>query len=223
MIRAALQPTLQLVSKVLYSDHPITWAWADIYRLRPVRGAQEPEQSHKTRYITQEHLQNGISQQEYFAIWLGDYDPLNWYPEIQDLDMAGFDSVKYTCEILKRTIQWEIHSKFDGDDDGRAGASENMGFTQIIWQDGANLPFTIRISIAADYIWPLLVPDYSTAEKAACSFTLAATMLHELSVSQPRSCPPPPFVRLKTNNYICRGSMPFVWHDSSFFTLRAAG
>jgi hypothetical protein len=66
-----------------------------------------------------------------------------------------------------------------------------MGFTQIMSQDNANLPFTIRISISADYIWPLLVPDYSTAEKAACSFTLAATMLHELSVSQPRTYLPP--------------------------------
>ncbi|ROW04465.1 hypothetical protein VMCG_04940 [Cytospora schulzeri] len=186
LIRAALQPTLQLVSKVLYSDHPATWAWADIYRLRPVRGPMEPDKSYKTRCITEEHRRNGIFQQEHFAVWLGDYDPSYWYPEIEELAYSGFDSVAYTCEILKRTIQWEIRSKFYGDEDDKPGSSENMGFTQIIYQGDDSLPFITRIGISADYIWPLLVPDYSAAEKAACSFTLAATMLHELSASQPK-------------------------------------
>ncbi|KUI57499.1 hypothetical protein VP1G_04774 [Cytospora mali] len=182
LIRAALQPTLQLVSKFLYSDHPITWAWADIYKLRPVRGQDEPSPAEKRRHITNDHIESGVTEQEHFAVWLGDYDAIHWYPEIEDLYLAGFDSVKYTCEILKRTIQWEINAKYQGDDNERTGLSEHLGFTQIIPQpNNYNMPFVIRISISADYIWPLLVKEYSEAEKAACSFTLAATMLHELT------------------------------------------
>ena len=61
---------------------------------------------------------------------------------------------------------------------------DEMGFTQVMPPTDPNLPFAIRVSISADYIWPLLVKDYSEAEKACCSFVVAAIMLHELSVSQ---------------------------------------
>lgn len=174
-----------MVSKVLYSDHPITWAWADIYALRPVRGPHEPTQQERTRQLGSGHWRRGVRQQEHFALWLGGYDESNWFPEIRRLRAAGFDSVKYACEVLKRTIQWEIRSKYDGPDGdkGPEGKSE-LGFTMLVPQLSTTEPFKIRIGLAAEGIWPLLVQDYSTAEKAACSFTLAATMLHELTVSR---------------------------------------
>lgn len=58
-------------------------------------------------------------------MWLGEYDRQNWYPEIQSLSRAGFDSVKYTCEVLKRIIQWEIKSKYGPDDHGISGSTES--------------------------------------------------------------------------------------------------
>lgn len=118
-------------------------------------------------------------------MWLGDYDSQNWYPEVAALYNAGFNSMKYVCEILKRTITWEINSKYGADDYGMSGDQQRMGFTQIEPEPAdPSQPFGIRISISADYLWPLLVKEYSAAEKAACSFTLAAIMLHELSVSE---------------------------------------
>lgn len=40
----------------------------------------------------------------------------------------------------------------------------------------------IRIRLAADLVWPLLVPQYSASEKMTCSFLVATTLLHELAV-----------------------------------------
>lgn len=174
-----------MVSKVLYSNHPVTWAWADIYRLRPIRDGRAPSPEHRISSLTKAHLDRGVSEQEWFAMWLGDYDSQNWYPEVAALYNAGFNSMKYVCEILKRTITWEINSKYGADDYGMSGDQQRMGFTQIEPEPAdPSQPFGIRISISADYIWPLLVKEYSAAEKAACSFTLAAIMLHELSVSE---------------------------------------
>lgn len=35
-----MQPALQLATTILNSDHPATWAWADIYRMRPCRDSR---------------------------------------------------------------------------------------------------------------------------------------------------------------------------------------
>lgn len=143
------------------------------------------------QYVTVEDMKRGVTHKEHFSVWLGEYDEANWYPEVRKLRQVGFDTVKYACEVLKRTIQWEIRSKYDNEEDEEDWMIP-MGSTQIVPQRTPNKPFTIRITISAEYIWPLLVPDYSTAEKAACSFSLAATMLHELAVSKPKTDPPPP-------------------------------
>lgn len=97
---------------------------------------------------------------------------------------AGFDSTKYVCGILKHTIEWDIQSGH------RLGArftqelSPVWGAAQMVLEESptSTKPFKIRIKIAADVVWQLLVGDYSPAEKAAVSFGLAAIMLHELGV-----------------------------------------
>ena len=179
LIRAALQPALALVSKILWSDHPTTWVWANIYRMHPVLDGRRADDERRTEDILPDHLAAGITEQEWFAIWLGKINESKWYPEQEALHSAGFSSRKYVLQILKRTIQWQINAKHLLDE-----TEDDMGFTQVIPATDPNLPFTIRVSISADYIWPLLVKDYSEAEKACCSFVLAAIMLHELSVSQ---------------------------------------
>ncbi|KAK5633797.1 hypothetical protein RRF57_009511 [Xylaria bambusicola] len=44
---------------------------------------------------------------------------------------------------------------------------------------------TIRIKIAAEVIWPLLVPQYSSSEKMVCSFEIANTLIHEFADQNP--------------------------------------
>lgn len=40
----------------------------------------------------------------------------------------------------------------------------------------------IVMTIGAEMVWPLLVPQYSSSEKMSASFAIAATILHELAV-----------------------------------------
>lgn len=162
--------------------------WADIYRLQPLYDERRPNQARRTASIGAEHLSRGIQEQEVFGVWLDEnYDQANWFPEQTELYTAGFDSVKWACTLLKRTIQWEFNSKWDTRVKGKN--EEQMGFTEVVSNSDPKMPFTIRISISADYVWPLLVKDYSEAEKAATSFTLASIMVHELSVSRCEHCP----------------------------------
>lgn len=105
------------------------------------------------------------------------------FAEMRELCRLGFDTTRYACEILKSTIQWHIESPFrvmpkQGDEDVMGSATvERYG------QVGNDPPFKIKVTISSELFWPLLVDEYSSAEKATAAFMVAATMLHELSVS----------------------------------------
>lgn len=96
----------------------------------------------------------------------------------------GFESVRWVCEILKECLVWELNAKYTELTGESAPGDHQMAWTQIQAVRGGplNHPFKIRISLSVDYIWPLLIEEYSQAEKATCSFTLASTMVHELCV-----------------------------------------
>lgn len=42
--------------------------------------------------------------------------------------------------------------------------------------------FNLRVAIAAELMWPLLVDEYTIVEKQNCSLVIATTILHELAV-----------------------------------------
>ncbi|KAI3393511.1 hypothetical protein diail_4188 [Diaporthe ilicicola] len=175
----ALQPALQLASNILNSEHPATWAWADIYKMRPCRDSREAPGMVQT--MLPEHFAADVTRKDYYAVYV-DEDPDEWFPEVARLKELGFNSVRWVCEILRRCLVWEFNSKYTNVYGTSQPYDHQMAFTVI---DGhhpePNRPFVIRISLSADIIWPLLIEEYSQAEKAACSFTLAATIVHELT------------------------------------------
>lgn len=115
-----------------------------------------------------------------------DEDRSEFFPEQEKLADLGFNSIYWVCEILRRCLQWEINAKYDAIG-GRSTSDHQMAWTSILaTDDDRNHPFKIIISLSADFIWPLLIDDYSQAEKAVCSFTLASTIVHELCVSKTR-------------------------------------
>lgn len=59
------------------------------------------------------------------------------------------------------------------------------GFTEA----DERVPGQFVILIAAQMIWPLLVPEYSTSEKLCCHFMIAVTILHEIMVRKIASDP----------------------------------
>ncbi|KAG8160703.1 hypothetical protein KVR01_008967 [Diaporthe batatas] len=113
---------------------------------------------------TNRHLWAAVNRKEYFATYL-DEDPDEFMPEQEVLKSLEFNSVYWVCEILKKCLTWDIMAKYD--DNGNKGPVL-MGVTQL--EDPRDSPrerpFTIRISISADYIWPLLIDEYTQAEKA---------------------------------------------------------
>lgn len=95
----------------------------------------------------------------------------------------GFESVRWVCEILKTCLVWQLNAKYTDNNAESDADQHQMAWTDIqAERQEQNRPFAIRISLSVDYIWPLLIEEYSQAEKAACSFTLASTIVHELCV-----------------------------------------
>jgi hypothetical protein len=148
------------------------------------------------RYVqTNLHLTAGVKRKEYFAVYL-DEDEYSFFREQEILKEQGFDSIYWVCQILRESLQWQFNTKWDGVD-GESQEQEGMAWT-VIRQDESgqrDRPFQIIISLSVDFIWPLLIEDYSQAEKAVCTFTLASTIVHELCVSKVPNlgrAPPPP-------------------------------
>lgn len=153
-----------------------------------------PNSSNDSYMQTNRHLAAGITRKEYFAVYL-DEDPDEFMPEQQTLKDLGFNSVFWVCEILRKCLVWDFMAKYD---EAATDADHMMAITEL-GQDASNppdRPFFIKISIAVDYIWPLLIDEYTQAEKAVCTFTLASTILHELTVSGNRASRFEAFVRL---------------------------
>lgn len=151
-----------------------------------------------------------ISQDVYrhdaFSVWPGfscreeDLDSVTArWDDVSRLVVAGFDTTRYVCDILKHTIEWDIQPEYRlGAIDKRPDVEPTpvMGSTQTDDDPdpGATRPFRIRVSIAADYVWQLLVDEYSPAEKAAVSLAVAVIMLHEIAVSGGPSTRPLPLL-----------------------------
>lgn len=187
---AALQPALQLVSKVLASDHPMVWAWADVRKIRPIRDYRDKIQD-PTKDLIQEQRDMGITRASLHALWpdfVGELTELSHrdmrMDELVEIYETGFDTTRYVCEIVARTLEWDIRPMYRMDRNRRGGEEACCGTTHTLIQPGSTLPFKITISIAAEYVWQLLVDEYSPAEKASVTFHLASVMLHELTVSR---------------------------------------
>ncbi|CAN8102336.1 unnamed protein product [Discula destructiva] len=188
----AMQPALQLVSKVLSMNHPMTWAWADIRKTQPTRSALDEMEDERDQ-VSDEDKSYGIKRKNLFALWPEfsgkeeDLDRISRsFEEMRKFCQLGFDSTRYACEILKRTIQWEIDSSFrvavgETGDAAVEGLKRSYGASHIERTKDQDPPFRIQITISANFLWPLLVDEYSAAEKAATSFLVASTMLHELA------------------------------------------
>lgn len=192
VIWTAIQPALQLVSRFLRCNHPSILSWADVRKLRPVDDARDTLEDPENALKQPEASNAGIDRAYYFSIWPefsgleDDLDDLSYsWDDIREICRAGFDTTSYAFDILTATVRWEFSSQWRSGNiggctgDGRTNAA--TGFE--INTDGVGPPFYLPIDIASDAVWPLLVDEFSTAEKAAASFSLANTILHELAVS----------------------------------------
>lgn len=165
--------------------------WADTRKFQPVRGTRDTLNDDDMTMldgIEGEHMDRSIDRKNIFAIWpefsgLAEDLPeecAGW-EDLVEICRLGFDTTRYACGILARTIEWDIQPRYRVMDDAASSNSYSYGSTGL--RKANRVPFRIQIAIAADQIWQLLVDDYSPAEKASVSFNIASTMLHELAVS----------------------------------------
>lgn len=171
----------------------MSFIWADARKFQPVRGPRDTlDDDDKTMLngIEGDQMDRGIDRKNIFAIWpefsgLAEDlpDECAGWEDLAEICRLGFDTTRYACGILARTIEWDIQPRYRVMDDAASSNSYSYGSTGL--RKANRVPFRIQIAIAADQIWQLLVDDYSPAEKASVSFNIASTMLHELAVSVP--------------------------------------
>lgn len=89
---------------------------------------------------------------------------------------------------LQERLELELSSAYlSGDDDDISG-KKNPVWGSTHTPDLRIVPrmdAKIRIELASEMLWPLLVPAYTVAEKATTSLMIASTLLHELAVRSP--------------------------------------
>ncbi|KAK8127368.1 hypothetical protein PG984_008476 [Apiospora sp. TS-2023a] len=170
----ALQPALQLVTRVL-NTNPMFWrCLKDLRTRRKVDPKLDPR---KAEDQVTPYLQKMIRLDEIKMPgedgYEEDYDA-RW-PELDDLAEDGFDYPYHVDRLLANHLELGFNSGFL-DDDGQK-CDFTYGHTGMI---GVGVDTKIQIMIAAELLWPLLVPVYSSSEKLCASYIIATTILHEL-------------------------------------------
>ncbi|KAK0717938.1 hypothetical protein B0T26DRAFT_309272 [Lasiosphaeria miniovina] len=110
-----------------------------------------------------------------------DFDAATLGPDATEAKNGGYDSVASVNGFLNDRLSICIRSGHRMSDD-----MPEYNFKHIYGQASTRLPSDatkayIRIQIAAEALWPLLVPVFNQAEKVACCLMLASTILHELA------------------------------------------
>lgn len=182
----AIQPALQLVTRILNSRPPLWQAILDIYTTRIVDDQRDPrlwapEGSEDANY---ERHQTVAEPRPGKLVCVYDGSGINepaLSTLLQTIQATGYRSERHIEEYLNGHVCWEVTTGFQF-------SCENPDFSMrnpVTWgMTSVNYPTSrvIEIEIAAEAIWPLLVDDFTKAEKAVASFSLACIMLHELAV-----------------------------------------
>lgn len=162
----ALQPALKLTSRIMKMGHPYWRAMMNVHSLRPVDAFRDG------RTDQQRQDEGG---RPYVSVW-ADTDPTRNptcpapYPALQDLqnmDFTAESSQQLVMELLNKDLVLGISTLHQAY--GRHWSRQHM--------DG----WYSRIAISPDMIWPLLAIRVPNSVKAMCSFTIAATLLHEFA------------------------------------------
>lgn len=117
-------------------------------------------------------------------MWLDEVEEDQMYPEAAELRRRNFNAPGITNYVLQKLLILGFETSTSNP--GRSGVT-------VIIRNPVPGPrkHLISVKIAAEMVWPLLVQEYSAAEKTAVSMHIANTLLHELSVSY-RPLPPSP-------------------------------
>ncbi|KAI1463836.1 uncharacterized protein F4812DRAFT_233757 [Daldinia caldariorum] len=173
----AMQPALQLLTRLLNSEHPGLHDLIDLrtrYKISPdiTADRENPRTPTLVGYRPLSEMKLDLE---------------NSWPEMIELSNMGYDFLHHTWRVLSECLTFEISSAwFDpievDDNNAVDGVRETNVLTYGITQpSGRGSNARIQIWIAAELIWPLLVPQYSQSEKMTASFLIASTLMHEFA------------------------------------------
>ncbi|KPM40329.1 hypothetical protein AK830_g6213 [Neonectria ditissima] len=164
---AALQPALQLASRLLQAEEPFLAALQDpsnrFYVDKRLDTRPPSEQMTLPRFKFRRTV---------------DLDDPDLVPGAKAMrQIPNFDPRTFTYDAMNRVLELNIrggHYHFDKEFESYApgGVTLNCGLDSLYQP--------IKISLAAELVWPLLVADFSSSEKMIASMTIATTLTHEM-------------------------------------------
>ncbi|KAI1125520.1 hypothetical protein F5Y10DRAFT_284198 [Nemania abortiva] len=171
----ALGPALRLASMVLSKEPPILEAVMDMNTRQPLpveqdgRVTEDDDTPTLAKYVLREDIEMDKT-----------YPALRTLKEVHNYDWKdNILTVLQGCLMLD--IDWGFSLGEGGDrqpDDLTADSHRRYSYGST-WYDAKR--GVIRLRIAAELIWPLLVPQYSASERMVASFTIATVLLHEFA------------------------------------------
>jgi len=174
---AALQPALQLATRILNANHPAWETITNLYTRRRIDRCWDPR--------SDAQIARSPRSVHRYAMWPGPPDPDALIPELRRLWDMGFDFKAATEAFLQDRLRFLIgHARTNHMGEESAAAS---GWTGIREQGPNRIlqNMTFRVQISAEEVWPLLSSAFTAGEKAMVSFAVANTILHELGVRPP--------------------------------------
>lgn len=169
----ALQPALQLVSRVLYSNHPFYQALKDLRTRQLIPEELDPrDPDDEERPIETPYLSRYVP-----------VDQINLYHSFEgvvELANMAYDWEANVNRLMDQYLVLDIGSCYWDWVDLQVGSNLTYGWTV---RYGAGAEGTrYHVSIGAETLWPLLSPDISPSEKLVTSFLVATVILHEFAV-----------------------------------------
>ncbi|KAI0114333.1 hypothetical protein GGR51DRAFT_577369 [Nemania sp. FL0031] len=167
----ALQPAMRLISKMFSKRPPVLEALMDLTTRQPIPpesdGRLNPDTPSLAMYVLPEDIDLSLT-----------YPAIRQLKEVYNYDWRE-NVLRVLSDVLILDIDWGFALAYQADTEDLADDALNKFVYGSTWYDEDTR--RIRIRIAGDIIWPLLVPQYSKSEKMGCSFTIASTILHEFA------------------------------------------
>ncbi|TLD18056.1 hypothetical protein PspLS_10512 [Pyricularia sp. CBS 133598] len=174
LIWNALQPALQLLTRILNSNPAVWTGLLNLYTRLQVDLDRDPLADRlrdEARKGSPYNCRNA---------WHTEAHPFSTksFPEILKLSKSGFNASDWAKHIMLMAVQFKIESctRFVRDNDPDP-LRPTYGFTCLNIIDNKAY---ITVSIGAELIWPLLSVHTSNAERRTCSLAIASILLHEI-------------------------------------------
>ncbi|KAK5658287.1 hypothetical protein OQA88_2262 [Cercophora sp. LCS_1] len=178
---AALQPALQLATRMLKSDHPYWSNLGHFYNRNMIDPSRDPYMFADPTKVWARVVGQDVILMNMHDI---EHDEGTWEEAPVIAKLKGLD-IKFEEIIgrsMRKRLRFHIRSAYNmSSDDKNLAEHSAPTWGECCWNNGDYLNGAISLCIACEGVWPLLCPEISRTEKAFVSWQLATTICHELA------------------------------------------